>query len=154
MQILCKYTWVLTITNQTRFPGHSPPLPASASIHPQASWLAVAARSSAAAVRKHQLSLAARPRLVTGQRRSEGHFSVNILNYLFSNMLQMGVETCLRLGETLHLSHFLPGLIPKCVQGFPSKLQGIWEFVLTGEEARSPGSRSAGPQLDLGSWEG
>ena len=122
---------------------------------PQGFLASLAARSSAPAVRKHWLSLAARPRLVTGQRRSEGHFSVNLLNYLFSSRLRIGVELCLRLGETLDPLHLLTWLILNHMsRAFHANSWEFEELVLTGEAVRIPGSRSAGPQLYLGTGEG
>lgn len=80
--MLCKCPWVLTVTKQA-WGVFACTLPLHFHQAHKASWPALAARSWAPAMQKHQLSLAARPRLVTGQRRSEGHFSVNISNYFF-----------------------------------------------------------------------
>lgn len=80
-----------------------------------------------------KLSLAARPRLVTGQRRSDVPVSVNISNYMFFRQTETGGR------ESLDPCHCPTWVTPKHIQGFPCKLQEIWEVVSS--KRRSKGSR-------------
>lgn len=120
MQIFpeCWQSWTEQAFQAFALTPKPPPSPS-----PQGFLASLAARSSAPAVRKHWLSLAARPRLVTGQRRSEGHFSVTLLNNLFSSRLRMGLELSLRLGETLGPFHFLTWRIPNHMS---RAFHGVW----------------------------
>lgn len=57
----------------------------------------------------------------------------------------MGVEMCLRPGETLDTFHFSTWHIPKHIfRAFLTNSREFEELVLMGEEASGPGSQSTG----------
>lgn len=139
--MLCKCPWVLTVTNQA-WGMFACTLPLHFHQGPAASWPALAARSWAPAMQKHQLSLAARPRLVTGQRRSEGHFGVNISNYFFFRQAENEGRGVSKFWRTLHAFPFPFLAHAQTRPGLSMQTSGKW--------GAAPNERSKEPRLQVG----